>query len=58
VFDEVNVEGVEDSVCRLIPQAVRFGVRGVADHFARHGSLKNFRVVSGYERVRAAANFA
>jgi len=58
VFNEINVERIEDSIGGLVPEAVHLGEGRIADHFAWDGSLKYFWIVSGDESVGTAANFA
>jgi hypothetical protein len=45
VFDEGNVERVEDFISDRIPEAVSFGVRAIANHDAWDGSGKEFGIV-------------
>jgi hypothetical protein len=58
VFDEGNVEGVEDFIRDGIPEAVSFGVRTIANHDTRDGSGKEFGIVGVDEGVGTTANFA
>ena len=58
VFDEGNMEGIEDFIRDGVPKAVSFGVRTIANHYARDGSGKEFGIVGVDEGIGTTANFA
>jgi hypothetical protein len=57
MFDEGNVEGIENTVRRTIPEAVRLGMRRVPDEDTGNGSMVDLGIISGYESVGMTANF-
>jgi hypothetical protein len=51
------MEGVEDASIGGVPKAIGFGMGGIADENAGSGSLEEFGIIGGDERVGTASNF-
>jgi hypothetical protein len=52
------VKRVENFVCGWVPEAVRFGVTAIADHYARDGPRIKLRVVRLDKGICPTTNFA
>ena len=48
-FDEGNVKRIEDKIGRLVPKAIGFAIRSVANECARERSGEQFWIMCGDE---------
>jgi hypothetical protein len=57
VFEEGDMVRIADAPGRRVPEAVGFGMGGVADEDAGYRALEDFGVVGWNERVGTATDF-